>query len=195
MDIGHAACCARHSHGICSKKSPAVTAAEGKGLEPGSSVPHSSPLLQLGNQSHPGRYQGIGAAGISLLLENLWAPRGWILKASDPSWKRGSKQPGVVLIAHHLWGCVHGNVSWWDLRRKWGWLQLSLQRSVCPSPENSCNNIFSCCVPSLECFVVAKAGKVFGVLSSVVWGLPVCSVPFTGNVAALGFPSHRQSPL
>lgn len=38
----------------------------------------------------------------------------------------------MALVAHHLWGCVHGDVSWWDLwkemgRGSLGWLQLSLQ--------------------------------------------------------------------
>lgn len=106
---------------------------------------------------------------------------GWILKASDPSWKRG-KQTGrggagsTSSVGLCPWGCLllgslEGNGEGIAGMAP---AVLAEEHLVCPSPGNSCNNIFSCCFPSLRCLGVARAGKVFGVLGSVVWGFARC---------------------
>lgn len=207
MDIGHAAWCVRHSHGICSQKAPAATPAEGKRLEPGSS-PCSPwfPTPPAWISATSMQVTGDGWCwGINLLLENLWAPSGWFLKASDASWERekqtdrdgaGSTSP----VGLHPWRCllvgslegngngIPGMASASQMQRK-GWFV---------HPQGTTATIFSLAASSplpRAPWGSKKQGRCLGHLVLVVWGLPVCLVTFTGNVAALGFPSHGENPL
>lgn len=112
-------------------------------------APHSSSLDT--NNIHAGNREWWGW-GTNLLLENLWAPSGWFLKASAASQKREKQTDRIGAgstssVELYPWRCLLVGSQEGNGNEIPGMASAVLAEEwlVRPCPGNNCSNVFSCC--------------------------------------------------